>query len=266
MSPACCCSTSRPPLSTPQAAALAEELIKFQILLGRIVILVSHDSAAAHAARQCPAAADGRGNGAQSSKAQRHELRAALRHRSRAGGVAARRQRGDLAGLPPRLGGELRRRRGAHGGAAGCRGLRAQFHIRADLAAVDDAHRARDGAGRRLRAGAAAGAPLAQLADLRSRQRDAAAGRRPGHALCRGRGGASIALVCAALHRAHPRHGARQHADERAAWRCRRSPRAPSASGRRSRRASRSAPRASRPSPPCCAAPCARPSRRCSTS
>jgi putative ABC transport system ATP-binding protein len=27
-----------------QAAALAEELIKFQILLGRIVILVSHDS------------------------------------------------------------------------------------------------------------------------------------------------------------------------------------------------------------------------------
>ena len=46
--------------------------------------------------------------------------------------------------------------------------------------------RARHGAGRRLRAGAAPGAPLARLAGLRPRQRHAAAGRRAGHALRRG--------------------------------------------------------------------------------
>ena len=39
-----------------------------------------------------------------SSRARRHELRAALRHRSGAGGVAACRQRGHLAGLRLRLG------------------------------------------------------------------------------------------------------------------------------------------------------------------
>ena len=199
-----------------QAAALAEELIKFQMLAGRIVILVSHDPAADRAPGARAAAAGRTRRNAPRRRAPRHEHHRALRLDLALAALLLVINGAISLAFGLRLEAQPRHRRGAHGGAAGRGRLRAEVRVRADLAACGPSSIA-------LVMVLVAGYELAQrqerrfagLVGLWPRQRDAAAGRRAGHALRGGGGDRPATLVRAALCAAHSRHGARQHADQR---------------------------------------------------